>query len=245
MTADSKRTKANPGWKIAIVGLPVFLALSGAFAMWLWWKESQEDAKLDPRLALESTEVRAEDIDENLRKLSGLLGSRGWESPVERKNMRRAYTFVQGILSPQNYGFSPKSGEYVTLEGEIWPTIWADVRGTAAPRRVILVSAPYDQSDAAVAVVLAAAKDLRDDPMEVTVRFVFFPSELYRVDGGQELTDVLQEDERRVALVLPDLPESVASAQKEDLPDGAALRPIAQQLVEKVRALAAEAGKMP
>ena len=43
--------RPNPVWKVAMVGVPAFLLLSTGFALWIWWKKSQDDS-VDPRLAL-------------------------------------------------------------------------------------------------------------------------------------------------------------------------------------------------
>ena len=158
--------------------------------------------------------------------------------------MRYACKFIESILSPQNYGFAPQTGEYLSHEEELWPTVWGDLAGTEDGGEVILVPAAYDLSDAAVAVVLAAANDLRDERMPVTVRFLFYPAVLYAAEG-KDITDVLRKGESGMGLVLPDLPAESGEPPKPGHWSGTQLKPVAERLVEKVRKLAREGGKMP
>ena len=230
-------TRANPAWKIALVAVPVFLALSSALAMWMWWKRSQEE-DLDPRLALAASSVATGELDDHLRKLSVLLGRRDWDSAGGRKNMRRAIAFIEGTLSPLNYGFVIVKGEHLSHDDELWPTVWVDLKGQEEPENVVLVTADYDVSDAAVAVVLAAANDLRDEEMSKTVRFVFFPALLYLLDEGKDLIHVLEEDESHVVTLEPDLPAVSGESLQPDTWNGAQLKPVADDLVQKVRKLA-------
>lgn len=229
--------KANPAWKIAFVGAPVFLLLSSAFVIWGSWKKSQVEA-VDPRLALASSTADVEELEDHLYKLSTLLGRRDWESPAGRKNMRRAITFIESTLSPRNYGFAIEKGEYLAHEGERWPTVWVDLKGEVEPGQVVLVDASYDVSDAAVAVVLAAANDLRDEKLSKTVRFVFHPALLYFANEDKDLSDVLKQGESSVSILLPDLPGSDGSAPEPRTWNGAQLKPVANSLAQKVRDLA-------
>ena len=244
MQTEDQSLKPNPAWKIAIVGLPLFLVVSGVVSIVLSVTKRPDDTP-DPRLALQSAEVGAEELDEHLRKLSVLIGPRDWETPAGRANMRYAQKFIESMLSPQNYGFVPVTGEHVTYEEERWPTVWADLKGTVDARQVIIVPAPYDLGDAAVAVVLAAANDLRDEELGLTVRFVFYPAALYAAGEGKDLADVVKNGESRIGLVLPDLPAEGGEPPKPGIWSGAQLKPVAQRLVEKVRELAGEDGKMP
>ncbi len=228
MTTDALEPKPNPAWKIALVAAPLFLLLSTAGAMWFWWKRSQ-DAEPDPRLALAASAVRTEEIDDHLWKLAVLIGPRDWETPAGRRNMRRAIALIEGTLSPQNYGFVVERGEYLELEEERWPTIWVDLKGGEDEKNVVIVCAPYDARDSQVAAVLGAANDLRDEKMRKTVRFVFFPEQLYSKGEGKVVTDLLSKEESRVEVLIPQPPQSGPALT------AAEVVPIAQDLVEKVR----------
>ena len=54
-------SRPNPAWKIAMVGAPIFLLLSTGWALWIWWKKSQDDS-IDPRLALASVAAEVEEL---------------------------------------------------------------------------------------------------------------------------------------------------------------------------------------
>ncbi len=222
--------RPNPAWKAVMVGVPAFLFLSTGFALWIWWKKSQDDS-VDPRLALASVAAEVEELEDSVSKLSKVLGSRGWASGEGRRNMRRAVALIEGTLSPQNYGFSVKQGEGLSHEGDQWPTVWVDLVGESAPSRVILVCAAYDGSDAAVAVVLAVARDLRDESFGPSVRFVFYPSELYqKQDATKSLLDVLGKGESHLATLVPDgLGKSAVSW------NGVRLKPMADAFADLVR----------
>jgi hypothetical protein len=146
--------------------------------------------------------------------------------------LRQTIAFLEGTLSPQNYGFEVRRGAAVNLEGESWPTIWVDLRGSERNGEVVLVAVPYDQEAAAIAVVLGAVNDLRDEAMRKTVRFAFFPAALYALGEGEELTKILGDGERHRIVPLPDLPGT------EGPLSGASLESAAWALVAKVRHLA-------
>ena len=222
--------RPNPGWKVAMVGIPAFLLLSTGVALWIWWKKSQDDS-VDPRLALASVAAEVEELEDTVYKLSRILGSRGWGSPEARRNMKRTLALIEGTLSPQNYGFAVKQGKSLAYEGDQWPTVWVDLVGDKAPSRVLLACAPYDGGDAAIAVVLAVARDLRDENFGPTVRFVFYPSKLYEKHvPGKSPVEVLRAGESHLATLVPDaLGESNAGW------NGARLKPVAEAFADLVR----------
>lgn len=220
----------NPVWKVAMIGVPAFLLLSTGVALWIWWKKSQEDA-IDPRLALASMAAEVEELEDSIYKLSKVLGVRGWDTLEGRRNMRRAVALIDGTLSPQNYGFPVKKRQQLSYAGDQWPTVWVDLAGKEDPSRVVLVAAPYDGSDAAIAVVLAVARDLRDESFGPTIRFIFYPAQLYRdVAEGKSLVDVLEKGESHLATLLPDVLEESAGPW-----NGVRLKPIADAFADRVR----------
>ncbi|MCH2332508.1 MAG: hypothetical protein MK312_13360 [Roseibacillus sp.] len=97
----------HPVWKVAMIGVPAFLLLSTGVSLWIWRKQSQEDA-IDPPLALASMAAEVEELEDRIYKLSKVLGVRGWDTLEGRRNMRRAVALIDGTLSPQNYGFPVK-----------------------------------------------------------------------------------------------------------------------------------------
>ncbi len=212
MTSDygdgipEERSRPNPAWKIAMVSVPAFILLSTARARWFGWQTSQDES-VDPRLALVSVAAEVEELEDSLHKLSRVLGPRDWESVEGRINMRRAIALIDGTLSPRNYGFAVRTGEHLAHAGERWPTVWVDLAGVSDPMRILLVNAAYDRSDAAVALVLAVARDLRDEQFGPTIRFVFHPAQLYRGQAEEKsLTDILGKNELHSATLVPEGP---------------------------------------
>ena len=222
--------RPNPAWKVAMVGIPGFLLLSTGFALWIWWKKSQDDS-IDPRLALASVAAEVEELEDSVYKLSKVLGLRGWDTAEKRRNMSRAIALIDGTLSPQNYGFSVKKGERLTYAEEQWPTVWVDLEGQSVSSQVLLVSAPYDGSDAAIAVVLAVARDLRDETFGPTIRFVFYPSQLYqRKEAGKSVVDVLGKGESHLSTLSP---ETLGLGKGSW--NGVRLKPMADAFADRVR----------
>ena len=228
-------SKPNPAWKVAMVGAPAFLLLSTGWALWIWWKQSQDDS-VDPRLALASVAAEVVELEDSLHKLSSVLGPRDWESAEGRINMRRAIALIDGTLSPRNYGFVVRKGERLSYADEPWPTVWVDLVGGGDPKRVLLVNAAYDGSDAVIALVLAVARDLRDEKFHSTVRFVFHPAKLY---SGQEkekmLSDILGQKETLGATLVPEVPDDDRGPSPLEAWNGAELKPLADAFAEQVR----------
>ncbi len=228
-------SRPNPAWKIAMVGVPIFLLLSTGWALWIWWKKSQDDS-VDPRLALVSVAAEVEELEDTLYKLSRVLGPRDWNSLEGRVNMRRAVALIDGTLSPRNYGFAVETGEYLEYAGERWPTVWVDLAGVSDPTRILLVNAAYDQGDASVAVVLAVARDLRDEEFGPTIRFVFHPAQLYLGQSREKpLIDILGEKEVHGATLVPEIPDASSGPAEGRTWNGAQLKPLADAFAQRVR----------
>jgi len=230
-----ERSRPNPVWKIAMVSAPAFLLLSTAWALWIWWKKSQDDS-VDPRLALVSVAAEVEELEDSLHKLSRVLGPRDWESVEGRINMRRAIALIDGTLSPRNYGFAVRTGEHLAHAGERWPTVWVDLAGVSDPMRILLVNAAYDRSDAAVALVLAVARDLRDEQFGPTIRFVFHPAQLYRGQAEEKLlTEILGKNELHSVTLVPEGPGGGTGSAPRGPWSGAQLKPLADAFAQRVR----------
>ncbi|NNM29256.1 MAG: hypothetical protein HKO57_07030 [Akkermansiaceae bacterium] len=164
-------------WKVALVLLPVLLG-TAIFGALLWKIRDQGRTRPDARLALAASPVSPAELRQHYRKLSDLVGGRDWESVEGRKSVRRVIAFIDGTLSPQNYGFEVQRGGEVPFVEELWPTLWVDLEGKAEPKNVVLVAVPYDRGNLAVGALLAIANDLRDDDLANTVRLVFYPARL-------------------------------------------------------------------
>ena len=99
-----------------------------------------------------------------------------------------------------------------------------------------MVNAAYDGSDAEIALVLAAARDLRDEQFHCTVRFVFHPSRLYSGPGKEKvLSDILGDKETLGATLAPELPGGESQSSVRGAWNGAELKPLADAFAERVR----------
>lgn len=232
--------KPNPAWKIAMVGGPLFLIVSTGWVLWIWWKESQDDS-IDSRLALSSASAEVEELDDTVYKLGKVLGARGWDSSAGHTNMRRAIALIDGTLSPRNYGYKIRRGGHLDFADHPWPTLWADLKGASDPERIVLVNAAYDRSDAAVALVLAVARDLRDEEFAPTIRFIFHPAMLYRNETPEKtLADVLARGEVMGSMLVPEVAQEGKENASRGGWNGARLKPLADAFAQQVRESARE-----
>jgi hypothetical protein len=231
-SVEEEDVKPNPAWKIALVGIPLFLILSTAGSIWVWVKRGQDDVP-DPRLALAAGEVSEVELLDHMKKLTELIGTREWQSEAGRKNLKRTVAFIDGTLGPQNYGFRVGRDRQETFEGELWPILVADLEGSSEPDGIVFAVIPYDGEAASVALALAAANDLRDEKQNRTIRFVFYPAEL--MDGAIPVADLLgageEARERLEVGVDPELPLPA-------FPDGGELKRAARAVAGELRRLA-------
>lgn len=180
--SDAEESTAK-GMKIALVALPLCLLISIVGAVWFhWYKETEEVA--DPGLAMAGTSIDRAEVEDSLEKLSW-LGARDWGTDEGKKAMRGALAFVEGTLSPQNYGFVVHKGAEVIFEGELWPMVWVDVEGGAKKEEVVMVCARYDGDDGSLVALMTAARVLRDAEMERTVRLLVFPESKFERMGDR------------------------------------------------------------
>jgi|GEM_PF-1430078 len=199
MSEGEEKEKGMSGVKIALVVLPLCLVLSTAGAVWYHWhKETEEVA--DPGLAMMGEGIDLKEVEDSLKKLEW-LGDANWETEEGRKRMRGVLSFVEGTLSPQNYGFVVHKGAEVSYEGELWPMVWVDVVGGEKKDEVVVVAAAYDGDEASLVGLMTAARDLRDLEGSRTIRFLVYQGALARegavrdrpfVKNGEELVRVLE-----------------------------------------------------
>lgn len=242
MQTEDESLKPNPAWKVALVGLPLFLAVSGVVAVMLLVNKDKDEGP-DPRLALPASGVTSEEVEDQLFKVRKLIGERSWHTPGGRQAMRRMIAFLEGTLSPHNYGFAVQKGHAITVEDETWPTLWVDLAGTERPAEIVLVVAEYDGPAEEVVAVLAALNDLRDERMENTVRFAFLPNAGMLRREGKERTMLIRQGrsvvETLVEIVGPEPRPGVEPASTGEV------MAAARELAGKVRELALPTGKMP
>lgn len=177
MSEDEEKVKRMSGVKIALVALPLCLVLSTVGAVWYHWhKETEEVA--DPGLAMMGDGIDRAEVEDSLKKLEW-LGDAGWETEEGRKQMRGVLSFVEGTLSPQNYGFVVHKGAEVSYEGELWPMVWVDVVGGEKKDEVVVVAAAYDSGSHDVVSLLTMARELKNLDPSRTIRILVFPFWLF------------------------------------------------------------------
>ena len=185
MMDDPTGAKPNGFLKWALVLVPALLVLSTAGAVWFHW-HSETSLTPHPGLALAASAVDDDELRDVLKKLTRYLGPRDWKTPEGRGNMRGALALIEGTLSPRNFGYVVRRDGALPLAGERWPVVWADAKGQG--KGVVLVAAPYDIENESVAALLVLAAELREAGLERTLRFVFYPSDLWRTSGKPDLS---------------------------------------------------------
>lgn len=169
-------TRGRPlGVTLLLVGLPVWLALSAAVALWLYY---QEDEPEQPRF---TREISAPMLADDLRKFVEVIGERNPSSGRAAANLGSAAAMIEGLLGPSNTGYS------VALERgpAAWPLVSVTLAGrnraAAAP---VWVVAAYDSrpgsrgaeaNASGTTAVLAAAQAIAADEPATSVHFVFIP----------------------------------------------------------------------
>ncbi|MDA0768545.1 MAG: hypothetical protein O3A92_17170, partial [Verrucomicrobia bacterium] len=199
MSEGEEKVKGMSGVKIALVALPLCLVLSTAGAVWYHWhKETEEVA--DPGLAMMGEGIDRAEVEDSLKKLEW-LGDANWETEEGRKKMGGVLSFVEGTLSPQNYGFVVQKGAEVSYEGELWPMVWVDVEGGEKKDEVVVVAAAYDGDEGSLVALMTAARELRNLEGSRTIRFLMYQGALARegvvrdrsfMKNGEELVRVLE-----------------------------------------------------
>lgn len=186
------------GVRIVLVALPVCLALSTVGAVWFHWQQETREVA-DPGLAMMGTGIERAEVEDSLKKLSNYIGPRGWETPEERHHVRQVIAFLEGSLSPQNYGFVVQRGAEVSYAEELWPMLWVDVPGRRQAEDLIVLAAAYDGDLESLVALMTAARELRGGQVRRTIRFLLYPE---RVPGVSELrSEFLESGERVVAML--------------------------------------------
>ena len=194
-----KESSGRGGVKFFLLVLPVCLVVSIIGAIWFHWHlETKEIA--DPGLAMGGGGIEREEVVD-LAKKFGWLNSEGWETEEGRKGMHQRIAFIDGTLSPQNYGFVVKRGADVSYEDELWPMVWVDVEGGERKDELVLVTAPYDFGDDNVISIVTAAKELKASKLGRTVRFLVYPTWLLLELGHERRGDFMESGEELVAVL--------------------------------------------
>jgi hypothetical protein len=198
---DGEIIEAEPSgkWKLAIVLLPAFLLLSAGGAVWFHWHQGR-NVEIDARLALQSSALNAKELQGHFTKLTDYIGPRGWDSEEEVKGLRRTLAYLEGTLSPQNYGFRVQRANGLSLNGDLWPVLWVELEPKEGATKWMVVDVAYDQKPEDLAIVLAVLNEMRGMKYARGIRFVFSDSydergrEGERLDEGQEVRNLRDHD---------------------------------------------------
>jgi hypothetical protein len=163
---------------LLLVILPVWLALSGGFAVWHFLRRGDDMAAAEPpHFARGVSETLLAD---DLRKLVEVIGERHASGQNAAKNLTRAASMIEGLLGPANTGYTVRR-----VPGPAaWPILHATLRGTNPAAPAVWVLASYDSRPGSpgveanatgLAATLAAAQAMADDPLAASVHFVFLP----------------------------------------------------------------------
>ncbi|MES2996452.1 MAG: hypothetical protein V4733_06545 [Verrucomicrobiota bacterium] len=168
----------RPRWTTWLfVGLPIWLVVSAAVAVW-WQMKKGPDSDATPPDRRFVLHVSEKLVREDLHKLRDLIGERNLSTPATAKNLKRAASWIAGSLGPSNTGYNvrlvPGPSDvaliHVTLQGKsATPGIWCvtaydSARGTAV-----------EADGSGVCAVLAAARGIAGDQPKRPIHFLFVP----------------------------------------------------------------------
>lgn len=177
MTTES--SPQPPAWVgIALTLLPVWLIASAGVAIYLSvTRESKETAETQQRFM---QEMSVERIADDLQKLTSVIGERNLSSESKRQNLSRAASMIEGILGPQNTGYTIDR-----IAGPAqWPILRAKLPGKSRNTPALWIVTAYDtpiggattpSSSSGVAATIAAAQAMARDELSVEIHFIFLP----------------------------------------------------------------------
>jgi hypothetical protein len=176
MTEESPK---RPRWAtVVLVVLPLWLIVSGVFAMWFYFRQERANDQLEQERF--ATSVSGPMLEDDLRKLVEIIGERHGSSESASKNLSRAAAMIEGLLGPSNTGYTINR----IVGPAAWPLIQVTLRGKNADYAPIWVVSSYDSHPGSpgveanatgLAATLAAAQAMAADKPEASVHFLFFP----------------------------------------------------------------------
>ncbi len=175
--------------RIIILFLLILLAITIAFPFY-----SMVKIRLSPSQKFTVPQADWGNNEHNLyvhvEYLSEVVGSRSIREPHK---IAQARDYIFKTLN--SYGLSPVLQDY-TVSGNVFSNIEAVLPGSEKPQEIIVVGAHYDtvsgspgadDNASAVAVLLEAARLIRNDSMDRTLKLVFFTLEEPPIFGTEDM----------------------------------------------------------
>lgn len=167
--------------KVLLVLLPAWLVVSSAVGLYFLIRGEQDSAAEFPV----PRSIEAASLADDLRKLTEVLGERNFRDEVTRGHLRGAERMIEGSLGVQNTGFRVNRAPVDQTDGQQWPLLWVEVRGSQKPGEVVWLLAGYDSASGSagvdmnatgVAGLLAVAQSLVNEAPPRTLRIGFVPN---------------------------------------------------------------------
>lgn len=175
----SEATPKRAGWiTLLLVLLPLWLVVSGGFAIWFYFYKEKKDAQEDQARFAQTVSVPG--LADDLRKIVEIIGERHGGSESAAKNLTRAASMIEGALGPSNTGFTVRR-----VQGPAeWPLLQVTVTGPKPDSPAVWVLASYDSRPGSpgteanatgLAATLASAQALAADKPAADIHFLFIP----------------------------------------------------------------------
>lgn len=169
----------RPRWvTVLLVVLPLWLAVSGGFAIWYFFHREKKEAQAEQARFVQSVSIPM--LQDDLKKLVEIIGERHGASEPAAKNLSRTASMIEGLLGPTNTGYAIRRVQGPTE----WPLLQVTVAGKTPDLPAIWVLSSYDSRPGSrgaeanatgLAATLAAAQALAGDTPEMNIHFVFLP----------------------------------------------------------------------
>jgi hypothetical protein len=176
MTEDPPQ---RPRWATALlVALPLWLLLSGGFALWYYFRLEKKQALVEQERFART--VSAPMLEDDLKKLVEVIGERHPGSESAAKNLGRTASMIEGLLGPSNTGYTVRREQG---PGD-WPLLQVTLRGKRPEAPALWVVSSYDSRPGSpgveanatgLAATLAAAQAIAGDQPDITIHFAFLP----------------------------------------------------------------------
>lgn len=169
----------RPKWLTLILVLtPLWLIVSASFAIH-HRVTSEASEKQRPRNQF-SRSISANEIGDDLRKITTWIGERHPSGDAPAKNLTRTAAWIEGLLGPSNTGYliEKKQGPLQ------WPILMAKLPGKDANSSAVWVISTYDSKPGSNGVEanatglvasIAAARALAGNEVNTNIHFVFLP----------------------------------------------------------------------